>query len=175
MRVSFISSIGTRTYYFYCTKPVLKRHPPICQIARRSILEVEKNGLELISEEIFVNKSAFMHEIKVIGLLIAHENKVIACGQILRPGILASSCEVYGGFVGTREFVCTWKRPDLGRVQRIYAHLAFLLHRSKSSFRVAADEPRPPANPLHHHAKTGATAYCGGPCVTSSFISLLSS
>jgi hypothetical protein len=147
---------------------------------------VEKNGLELISEEIFVNKSAFMHEnkvigrpimheIKVIGLLIAHENKVIACGQILRPGILASSCEVYGGFVGTREFVCTWKRPDLGRVQRIYAHLAFLLHRSKSSFRVAADEPRPPANPLHHHAKTGATAYCGGPCVTSSFISLLSS
>ena len=73
--------------------------------------------------------SPIMHEIKVIGLLIAHENKVIACGQILRPGILASSCEVYGGFVGTREFVCTWKRPDLGRVQRIYAHLAFLLHR----------------------------------------------
>ena len=73
-----------------------------------------KIDLELISEEIFVNKSAFMHENKVIGRPIMHEIKVI--GVLIAREIKVIACG-----------------------QRIIAHLAFLLHRVILGLRVAAE------------------------------------
>ena len=93
----------------------------------RSILEVGKIDLELISEEIFVNKSAFMHENKVIGRPIMHEIKVI--GVLIAREIKVIACG-----------------------QRIIAHLAFLfwgypgvcLHSKEAGFGAAAEDYRSP-------------------------------